>query len=240
MTTRYQLPVRDTLATAWHKVHGSKKTFWAAIVVLFLTAIGFAIVENVTRHFSHGLAHLINGISQITLHLMQMGMLYLGILRARETSINYRLMFRAFDWEIGLKVIGTYILLLLIFLSFVFLIAFSLFATHDDGNIATFAGAIISLIAMAFMLFFSVRLFLALGLALDIKANPINAIKTSWKSTGGNFWRLLAVLIIQFIIVLVSAIPFGIGLIWTIPFIYNLYGTVYNRLTQVEPVQQGL
>ena len=41
---------------------------------------------------------------------------------------------------------------------------------------------------------------------------------------------LIGIYIIQFCIVIISMIPLGIGLIWTLPFILILYGTVYKRL----------
>lgn len=233
MTNHYHLPIGESITTAWHKVHGSKKTFWAAIGIMILTVIVFSIVENGLRHFSHGLAGLVNLIGQIIVFLMQMGILYIGILRARDFAINYREMYRAFSWERGLKIVGAYILMLIVFAVPMLIATVIMVAIQTMvGEAGKLIAAILYLAAFAWLIFFSVRFYLTLGTILDKNLNPIAAIKASYHATQCNFWGLFAIILIKMLVIVVSIIPLGIGLIWSLPFAFNLYGTIYNRLMQ--------
>lgn len=59
---------------------------------------------------------------------------------------------------------------------------------------------------------------------------PIEAIKESRKITEGYFWSLLYFMFIIIVINLIGAIPFGLGLIVTIPFTVVTSAVLYKKL----------
>lgn len=225
--TTYLLPVWDTLSLAWEKVKGSKASIWGAVAILFLIALGFGILSAITKSFSPTFYHVIDFIMQIICSLLQMGVLYIGIQRAFDLPLSYSQMFRAFQPAIAMRLIAVYILEVLIILPLMVLmvVGFILFTMHMAAAIT------LACIAYLGMIYVVVRLSLAMGFVLDKGSNPIQALKESFNATRSNFWRILAIIIIETIIILVSIIPLGIGLIWTIPFAVVLYGLIYKNLT---------
>jgi uncharacterized membrane protein len=82
------------------------------------------------------------------------------------------------------------------------------------------------------VLFYAIVFRLILGKAFVIakQMGPLEALKASFAATKGNVWNLIGVMVISMLILFVSAIPFGIGLIWSLPYIFINYGEVFKRL----------
>ena len=70
-----------------------------------------------------------------------------------------------------------------------------------------------------------------MAFVLDKKANPWQALKLSFRATRSNYWPLLGLVMVEFGIVIASALSLGIGLIWTAPLLLILYGMVYKKLS---------
>ena len=233
---KYLIPVRETITTAWHKVSGTKGSVWAGIGIIVLVGIGFAILEAITKAvpFINGLITIIN---QIVVFLLQMGLLYIGIKRAAEMPITYKLMYRTYELSMTIRVILVYILKILILLPSMILLIISVVlnglttaGSIQPSGLMTTLIVILFIIGFISLIYLSIRIALGMAFALDQEVNPWQAIKMSFAATNENVWRLIGIYIIQLIIVIISMIPLGIGLIWTIPFILILYGTIYQRL----------
>jgi uncharacterized membrane protein len=231
--------VRDTITTAWTKVHGAKKTFWAGIGVMLLVAIGFGVVAGLLSGLSQGLAALINLISQVANTLLQVGLVYIGITRAKNMPINFRQIFRSFELPIALKVIGVYLLQMLIYIPVVILFAFlpvfllgnSMGDVFTSGlTISNFLLITWSLLGIIACVYLTLRMIISTGYAVDQGIAPWTAIKLSFAATEGNVLSLLAIVLFQFLVILVSVLTLGIAFIWTLPYVFIIYGTVYKNL----------
>lgn len=80
-------------------------------------------------------------------------------------------------------------------------------------------------------LYLTISMHQAVGFILDKSLDSFKAIKMSFRVTKPYIVELLGLYIIMGFILFISALPLGIGLIWTVPFSYILYGEVYKRLS---------
>lgn len=59
---------------------------------------------------------------------------------------------------------------------------------------------------------------------------PVQAFKESMRMTDGKFWKLLGVLALFIIVNIIGAIPFGLGLIVTLPVTILASAHLYKKL----------
>lgn len=230
MEQAYLIPVGDTISTAWEKVKGSKGSVWAALGIFFLIMIGFGILQAITKP-TPILMNAIMVIGQVIQYLLQMGLIYIGIKRAFELPVSYQLMFRTFESDVTLRIIGLYLLEMLIFIPFgiIGVIGYLIgISSIPFGGLICF---LLIILAVLGTIYVSIRISLSAALVLDRKLNPWSAIKKSFEATRSNFWRLIGILIIQVLILILSIIPLGVGLIWSLPFILVCYGVIYKNLS---------
>lgn len=227
--TPYQLPVVETISTAWDKVSGAKGSVWAGIGILFVIMFGLGFTQGLVEQASHTLAMVLGLVFGIVNLLLQIGLIYIGIARAASKPITYRLMFNTFNTTTALKIIGVYILKFLILIPATLLIVAAVVMSQMDQNVALVF--IIGAVGVIAAIYLSIRLYLGIGYVLDKGANPLDAIKLSFKATRENVLNLLGLTVLQLGIFIVAAIPLGIGLIWAIPLGLIIYGTAYKRLS---------
>lgn len=225
------LPVNDTVKSAWHKVKGAKGTIWLSLIISFLIMLGFSILESITKMYISSLLWIVVLIAQIIGFLLQMGLIYIGICRANDKPINYKMVFHAFRFPLSLNLILLYIIQILIFLPLLIIEFLAVFFYPHVDLIGSIFLAIIGAIAALGILYLSIRLVLSIAFQLDKEIKPWHAIKQSFQASKSNFWRLLAIYIIQILILILCTIPLGIGLIWGIPFAMICYGLIYRQLS---------
>jgi len=230
--TNYSLPVFETLQTSWSKVHGSKSTIWGALLLLLVIMIGLGICNYIITAFAKPIQPLINFFVQVIGILFGMGMLYMGIKRAQDLPISYNQLFRAFDDWLWVSIIAVYILQVLIMTIPIMCFMLGLFLYALMHTVTALVLTIILCIASLFLtIYLAVRMMLSMAFVVDKKTNPWESIKLSFRATQSNFWRLVGIFLLQILIVFISAIPLGIGLIWTIPFKYINFGMIYKNLS---------
>lgn len=227
MQAAVKLPINASLQEAWQKTSGAKATIWAGLLLTFLL-MGVMSFFSQTEKINP--AGIFTFILEIVYFLLQLGINYIGILRSRNVPITYSLIFHTFKFKIAWRLMVTYLLQMLI-IGVTLLSVIPLLLLDADAHTSSYAipVLVVSIGAMA-LVYFSVKMFFAMAFVLDMTADPWTAIKLSFQATRGNFWRLLWLIILQICIIIISIIPLGILLIWTIPFSYVLYGNVYNKL----------
>lgn len=225
------IPVGETIGIAWDKVSGSKGSFWGAMLVMFLIMFALGFADGIVKLIAPPIEPVLNVILQVVSGILQIGIAYIGIKRAQDAPINYRLMFRSCDGRILALIVGFYILQVLIILVPSLIIVFSTIgAAITENNALRALFILIDVLVSMAIIFYIIRISLSLAYILDQEMNPWAAIKQSYADTRGNFWRITAIICIQMLIIIVSIIPLGIGLIWSIPFGYILYGMIYKQL----------
>lgn len=228
-TTPYQLPVVDTISTAWDKVSGAKGSVWAGIGILFVVMFVLGFIQGIFENVSHVVAMILGFAFSIVNLLLQIGLIYIGIVRAFDKPITYRLMFKTFNTTTALNIIGVYILKFLIILIPSLLIGLAVIMSQSGQSTAL--AFIIGLVGVIAAFYLSLRLFVAIAYVLDQGVGPVDAVKMSFNATRNNVLNLFGIAILQVCIFIVAAIPLGIGLIWAIPLGLIIYGTIYKRLS---------
>ena len=225
----FVLPVWDTINTAWTKVSGTKKTFWAAIGILAAIMFGIGLLEGITEK-AWAISGFLQIIGNVLGYFLQLGLVYIGITRAKDMPINYKMLFATFDLQIALRLVGLYILQTLIFLIPVIIGALGIMLYMTD-NIAMQGFGVILIIASGICtIIIAVRLSISIAYVLDADEAPLAAIKKSLAATNGNVWHLIGIYLLQLLILGISVIPAGIGLIWSLPFLLICYGMIYKQL----------
>lgn len=232
MSTVYHLPVWNTVTTAWEKVSGSKASFWGSMALIILISLAFSLIGAIYQHlFSAGVG-VIHFISSFINFFLQMGLIYMGIRRAQDLPIVYKDMFYPFRLDLIIKLIGLYILKILILLPFILVSFIVIVAAGTSKGTMVTINTVVGL--AAFYLY--VRLSLAAGYLLDKSLGPWQSIVLSFKATGSNFFRLFATYILLGLIYVLGILTLFIGFIWIMPLGLILYGLIYKRLSVNAPV----
>lgn len=232
MEDNIEIPVWDTISGAWQKVSGAKGTVWAAIGVTILIMLFFALFQYVGNSLAPVAGKVVYVIGQIILFLLEMGLVYIGIQRALDKPINFRQIFYAFDSKVAIRVIFAYVLQTLILmipglLMFAGVMTYTL--NPDHGPLITAISGTLFLLGILAIFFLIARTWLTIAFALE-NSSPVDAIKKSFAATESNVWRLIGIAFLTTLIIAISMIPLGLGLIWTIPLGIILYGETYRRL----------
>jgi uncharacterized membrane protein len=203
------------LSEAWALTNGFKATFWGGLLLYMGIAIAAAIVMGLLTvgivKIAAGASVAITILSQIiqlviTIPLMA-GLLMLAIKRAVGQPVNAFMLFNYFPKTLPLFL--TYLLMVvLMVIGFVLLVIPGIYL----------------MIAYA----------LALPLLVDKNLGIWESLETSRKGLTGCWFRFFGLGIIGFIIVVISAIPLGIGLIWTLPWLYAALGIIYRDVFGVS------
>lgn len=229
---RVEINIWDTITAAWHKVYGVKASFWTAFGLVFLIGLGLGIFEGIAKAISPGLSVIIQLITNVITYLLQVGILYMGIMCALDKPITYKQIFFAFDFDHIWKLIGVYILQMIIFApAIIALIVGGILASEANPQTTSLVlAAILFIGGIVLMVYLLMRIMLGISFVIMHNANPLDAIKMSFRATNGNVINLVCIFLLQIGIVLISVIPLGIGLIWTLPFSTICFGVIYKML----------
>lgn len=242
------LPVIETVKAAWSRVHGAKAAMWGVLVCIIILRVIMAGINKVFAPESEMVVSqlalfLVFGIGFVLLMLstvLNWCLIYLGILRASDQTIHFNQAKYVFNLEIFFKMIGAIILKVLILLPAIILLYLPkeiAIADGRDPNLTANTHGVHALffaacyiVGLILGVFLSLRLWLTSAFVLMNKANPWLAVKLSFHATRSNVFRLIGLFILNGIILMVSAIPVGIGLIWTLPYVMINYGVVFRTL----------
>ncbi|MGX5914140.1 hypothetical protein ACR0ST_05350 [Aliidiomarina sp. Khilg15.8] len=95
-------------------------------------------------------------------------------------------------------------------------------------------GAVSPLAAVVINIAINLFLALALPLVAEYRLSATKALQTSFIAVSKDFFNILTLYAMLLVLVLVSVIPFGLGLIWTLPLTFNAIGILYREIFGVE------
>lgn len=214
--------IMDAVKQAWHKTKGAKGTIWLAVIISIIINVVLELLNYLTNQNI-----FTNIISYIITNLLTMGIVLIGTRRALDLPIKYSMIFEAFQLKYGFRLLLTIILFTLVFV--IPILLFIIFQVYQEemGIILT---SILYLINLCITIFLMIRLSLTFRVAVMQDVSPWQAIKQSFIATKHHFWRLLGLVALNILILVVSIIPIGIGLIWTVPYFIISWGIVYRNL----------
>ncbi|MFN2366607.1 MAG: hypothetical protein ABR523_09140 [Desulfurivibrionaceae bacterium] len=209
----YDFRIMGIIGEAWSRTSGTKGPVWAAILLALLAAAAFSIaVTSISSIIGGGpLAAGLEGAARLTISIagypFMAGLLLLAIRRSVGLPINYKLAFSCF--RLMLPIVIAYIL----------------------TSILTFIGFFLLVIPGIYL---SVAYALVIPLIIDKEMSPWQAMEASRKGVQRHWFKVFGLYIVMSIICFISAIPMGLGLIWTVPMFFMVNGILYREVFGVN------
>jgi membrane-anchored glycerophosphoryl diester phosphodiesterase (GDPDase) len=227
----YHLPVYQAIQIAWGKVKGSKSTFWRAFVGIVILFFIFMVLQSLliklgvipSGQFIRMTAHIVQ-------FILGCSLIYIGIRRAMDLPISFKMITYPLNGDLILKFACLYALKFFILLPSMALFALASYLRTTPNLFNHWFSLLIYWVALGTLVYLAVRMWLSLAVILDKKLSAWQAIKISFKATQHNVGGLIGFYILNMLIIIVSIIPFGIGLIWSMPYAFIAYGVIYKLL----------
>jgi hypothetical protein len=215
---RYGFTIGDLLKEAWAKTTGAKATVWAASAVMYLAllvlfACGAFLLPspgdqpggmNIAGILADVLFQLISNAVSV---IFTAGLIFIGIRKVAGETIGWKMIFEGFPVA-GKLIVAALLQTLLVGIGFLLLIL--------PG------------------IYLAVGYAMTVPLIVDRKMSPWQAMEASRKAIHGEWWKLFGLFLVVGLIFMVSALPLGLGLIWTWPMFVVLGGLVYRALFGIE------
>lgn len=191
---------------AWQKISGIKGTVWGAIGLFWLIMLGIGLaIRFITAILNAGeaLTMAMNLTANFAAAPLTAGIIMIAVRRAVDKPIRAFMVFDYFSRLLPL-VITTFLIWVLTFMGFLLLII--------PG------------------IYLSIGYSLALPLVLDKGLRPWQAMETSRKAIHKQWFKVFGLYLVLMLICLISIIPLGLGLIWTIPMFILTSGILYREV----------
>jgi len=211
----YELKPIELLQNAWANLKGLKTTYLLAVIVyaviyiivtFLLAAVVGRSVDPVTGEFS-----LVAFIAEMSLGIIMAplgaGLFMIGLKFSVGAKIEVGELFKHFD-----KIIPLFITYLLYYI----------------------------LVAIGFVLliipgiYLMIALMMAVPLVVEKNMSPWEALMTSRKAVTHKWFAMLGLGLLSMLVIIVGAIPLGIGLIWAVPLVMLAFAMVYRDMFGVE------
>jgi uncharacterized membrane protein len=200
----YTFSIIGVLQEAYKRTDGVKWTFISSLLLFLVIQIVLAFILLLVMPQLAGFIDIL--LTILTLPII-VGITILGISRARGEELSLQQIFNYFG-RYPYLILGYFIV--------------TLFTTL--GILAFIIPGI----------YFAIAYLYTLPLIADKEMSVWSAMELSRKSITKQWFRFFGLGLVSFIIIIISAIPFGIGLIWSIPTVYIAYGLLYHRLFDEE------
>lgn len=240
-----KLSISKTLKAAWHQVKGSKFSFFMGFFTLSLIQILMFIgLETVNLPLS-SVTWLNPALFLLTLFLtspLSAGFAMMGLKRARAETLTWKSIFTYYRLIFPLFVTAL-MAVVIVWISCAIITAVSvvtLYSAHLIGSVSLTEAYILFGLACFVFLFTLLSCVVLLGftfvLKIDGKASALSAPFSSIKMAFPHFWRLLWLNISLILIFLLSLIPMGLGLLWSLPLIHISLGHAYEKIRGEEAI----
>lgn len=213
----YEFSIGAVISEAWDKTRGAKWTIHLGFLFVFLVMMGLMVVLGLLSALLIGETQDPSGsavlplIIQLVVNLimlpMMAGIMILGIKRSVDAPIKSGSVFAYFS-----KMIPLFLTMILMYIMII--IGFLLLVLPG--------------------IYLSVAYYMAMPLVVEKGMSPWQALETSRKAVTRRWFSVFFFFIILSIIVFISAIPLGIGLIWTMPLMIIAFGVLYRNMFGVE------
>ena len=218
----YDFAIGAVLSESWERTKGLKGSFWAAGAIYFAVILVLTIVVGGGSDFLHGggdtsgwilLSFIVQLVIMAAMYPFAAGIIMLGIERSVDFPLSYKNVFGYFTYTLPL--LGVAVLMsILVAIGFLLLIIPGIY------------------LSLAYM--FTVPLVVEKNLGIW------DAMETSRKAVTSHWFKLFFLFLIMGIIFIISALPLGIGLIWTYPMMVAMMGVMYRDIFGVEAVETSL
>jgi hypothetical protein len=213
----YDFEIMEVLKEAWHKTYGVKWILIAAalIVLLISGTVGF-VLTFIMSLFGLGEESIVGTLlSQLILMVVIFpflaGIMMIGVRRSVELPVSFSMVFGYFGYVVPI-IIAALLISILTTIGFILLILPGIY------------------LSMAY--------FLAIPLIVEKKLGAWEAMEASRKAITHHWFKVFFTYFLMSILYVISIIPLGIGLIWTMPMMVNIGGILYRTIFGVEEALQ--
>jgi hypothetical protein len=205
----YDFEIGEVMSEAWELTKGFKATFWGGafivytLVILLVVAGGF-----VTKAFFGEKPHFLismasNAVATLLTAPLTLGLIMLAVKRAAGANPTFEVVFGYLNKAVPAIVVG-FLVLSLTYLGIALLILPGLYLSIAYG--------------------------MANPLLADRNLPPWEAMEVSRKALTHKWFRIFGLYFCVGMLVMLSALFFGIGLIWTAPWSMLVIGVLYRRI----------
>lgn len=217
----YDFSIGELLSESWSKVKGTKGIIIGGFLVFYVVLLAAtfilggvvgifgALSDNLFLVFVGEI--LISLLASALAYPFMAGINMVGIRRAADQPLSFNEIFSHFGRTVPL-IITAVVMMLLIYL-----------------------GIILLLIPGIYL---SVAYLLAVPLVVERGLSPWQALEASRKAITQHWFKVFGLFLVLGLIVMVSAIPLGIGLVWSIPLMVVAMGVLYRTIFGVLPAAQ--
>lgn len=219
LSRRYDFSIGDLISESWQRVNGTKGIIFGGFIIFYVvmliatTVLGFVfgalgiISETSVTSMMIG-QFLISILGSALTYPLLAGVNLVGIRRAADQPISFNDVFKG---------LGLFVPLLI---------------TALLMNVLVYVGLMLLIIPG---LYLSIAYVLAVPLVIERGLSPWQALETSRKAITQHWFKIFGLFIVLGLIIIVSAIPLGIGLIWTLPLAIISMGALYRTIFGVLP-----
>ena len=213
----YDFRISEILKEAWELTKGMKGPVIGGAVIAYVIVFGLSFLMGLLTHSMAGsgstgmiigmqvLEQLVS--TAITLP-MWAGIMMIGIRRSVGLPISFSMVFQYYNCTVSL-IVAYIMYMIFVGIGFILLII--------PG------------------IYLSVAYYLATPLIVDRNFSPWRALETSRKAATHRWFKIFGLGLAMTLIIMLSMIPIGIGLIWTMPMGVAVYGILYRDIFGVEP-----
>ena len=219
----YDFNIGDLISESWQRIKGTKGIIIGGFVVFYAVLLAASFVLGGIlglvglsggESFSFGgvIAEILIGIfaSAVSYPFMA-GLNMVGIRRAADQPVSFNEIFSHFGRTVPLLITAVVMMALVYLGMFLLLI---------PG------------------IYLSIAYILAIPLVVERGLSPWQALETSRKAISQHWFKVFGLFLLLGIITMLSAIPLGIGLVWTIPLMVVAMGVLYRTIFGVLPAAQ--
>ena len=212
----YQLDIGNVFSEAWNKTNGIKRYIIGAGAIMY--ALFFAAVFVITLIFNPSSEPSASSIlAQMVIQLIFMviiipflaGIFMMSAKKAQGQPFEFGDAFSGYGKTIPLLIAAILM------------------------NILATIGFILLIIPGIYL---SIAYMFTVPLVIDRNMSPWQAMETSRKAVTKHWFKFLLLLLAMTFVMLISAIPLGIGLIWTAPMMALAYAITYREVFGLESV----
>ena len=217
----YDFSIGELLSESWSKVKGTKGIIIGGFLVFYVVLLAAtfilggvvgifgALSENLFLVFVGEI--LISLLASALAYPFMAGINIVGIRRAAYQPLSFNEIFSHFGRTVPL-IITAVVMMLLIYLGMILLLIPGIY------------------LAVAYLL--------AIPLVVERGLSPWQALEASRKAITQHWFKVFGLFLLLGLIVIVSAIPLGIGLVWSIPLMVVAMGVLYRTVFGVLPAAQ--
>lgn len=217
----FEFSISSIIKESWERTKGNKGTIWLALILYFVVAgittivlkyafgmVGYPLPTEPSFSVDYLGLSLISSILQyIIVGPIAIGLIMLGIKISTDQPNEPTDIFNYFPYV--WKLLATYVVMYALII-----VGFCLFILPG--------------------IYLMIAYYLALPLVVEKDMNVWQALEASRKAVTHVWFRVFGLFIVLVLILMVSALPLLIGLVWTLPLFVLSYGVVYRNIFGVE------